>query len=109
MCDDLEVTFARVQLNSGFVTSVLCDTRQPITCIEGSYMINMRKRMNKIGNAKLWIKGSWAPKLQQVNNVLIMERIGKLKGIIKGGLKQVNSGRLWMRVVTVADVANKAR
>ena len=36
-----------------------------------------------------------------------MEKIVRLKGTTKGELKQVNAVRLWMRVVTMADMANK--
>jgi hypothetical protein len=71
-------------------------------------MINLWERMEKIGNTQLWIEGAWAPKLQRVNEEPVMERIVKLKGITKGELKQVNTMRLCMRVVTVADMANKA-
>ena len=43
-----------------------------------------------------------------MNDASIMERIVKLKGMTKGQLKQVNTVRLWMREVTIADMANKA-
>ena len=62
--------------------------------------------MEKIGDTQLWIKGAWAHKLQQ-DDVSIMEKIVKLKGITKGKLKQVNTMRLWMRVVTVTDTSNE--
>ena len=71
-------------------------------------MINLRERMHKIGQTKLWIEGAWVPELQQENDKSIMEKIIRLKGITKGELKQVNPVRLWSRVVTVADLANKA-
>ena len=64
--------------------------------------------MQKIGQTKLWIEGAWVPELQQENDKSIMEKIIRLKGITKGELKQVNTMRLWLRVVTVADMANEA-
>ena len=56
----------------------------------------------------MWIEGSWAPKLQQVNEEPIMEIIVRLKGMTKCDLKHVNTVRLWMRAVTVADMANES-
>jgi hypothetical protein len=37
---------------------------------------------------------AWTPKLQQVKDASIMERIVRLKGETKGQLKQVNAVRL---------------
>ena len=99
---------AQVQRRSGFVTPILYDTQQPIPYIEGRYVINLRERMEKIRKMKLWIKGAWAPRFQRVNNKSIMERIVRLKGMTKDELKQVKVVRLWMRVVTMADMTNKA-
>jgi hypothetical protein len=42
-----------------------------------------------------------------MNDASMMERIGKLKGMTKGQLKQVNAVRLWMQVVTIADMVNE--
>ena len=64
--------------------------------------------MEKIGKTKLWIEEAWAPRLQQVNGKPIMERIVRLKRVTKCKLKQVNVVRVWMRVETVADIANEA-
>ena len=46
--------------------------------------------------------------MQQENGKSIMEKMLRLKGIIKGELRQVNAVRLWLRVVTVTYMANKA-
>ena len=59
--NDFKVTLARVQLRSRFVTPILDKTREPITYIGGSYMIDLRKIMEKVGDTKLWIEGAWAP------------------------------------------------
>jgi hypothetical protein len=37
-----------------------------------------------------------------------MEKLVKLKGLTKDDLKQVKPMRLWIRVVTVADMVNEA-
>ena len=103
--NDFKVTLARVQLRSGFVTPILYDTWRPITYIEGSYVLNLPERIQKNEQMKLWIEGAWVPELQQENDESIMEKITRLKGITEGKLKQVNTVRLWLRVVTVADMS----
>ena len=106
--NDFKVTLARVQLWSGFVNPILYKTKLPIAYIKESYMLDLRKRMEKIGNTNLCIIEAWTPKLQQVNDALIIERIVRLKGVTKVQLRQVNVVRLWMRVVTILDMTNKA-
>ena len=106
--NDFKVTLARVQLRSGLVTPIVYDTRRPITYIEGSYVINLRERMQKVGQTKFCIEGAWVPELQQENSTSILVKITRLKGITKGELKQVNTVRLWLRVVAMADIANEA-
>jgi hypothetical protein len=51
--NDFKVTLARVQLRSGFVNPILYETKLPITYIEWSYMLNLRKRMGAICNTNL--------------------------------------------------------
>ena len=96
MSNDFKVTPTRAQLRSGFVLPILYKTKLPITCIDGSYILGLQKRMEAIGNASLWIEDTLTPKLQQVNGASIMERIVKLKYMTKGKLKQVNAARLWL-------------
>ena len=56
----------------------------------------------------MWIEGVWVPQLQRENDKSTMKKITRLKGITKGKLRQVNTVRLWLRVVTATDMANKA-
>ena len=63
--NDFKVTLARVQLRSGFVAPILCETKPPIpiTYINGSYILELRRRMGTIYNVSLWIEDAWTPKL----------------------------------------------
>jgi hypothetical protein len=54
----------------GFTTPHLEEPQQPITYSEGSYMIDFKNRLRKIGETKLWIERIWPLKLQRVNNDL---------------------------------------
>ena len=76
--------------------------------IEGSYIIDFRKRLNNIGETKLWIEGIWARKLKRVNDASTMKSIKKLKGTTAGESNQVNTVRIWTRVVIITDMTNKA-
>jgi hypothetical protein len=51
--NDFKVTLTRVQLRNGFVPPILYDTRQPISYIKESYVINLWERMGKIGKNEI--------------------------------------------------------
>ena len=59
--NDFKVTLARVQLRSGFMLPVLYETKPPITYINGSYILDQRKRMGTIGDASLWVEDARTP------------------------------------------------
>ena len=56
--------------------------------------------------ATMWIEKAWAPKLQQENDGATMERFAGIQGATQGELKKVNVVRLYLRVITIADLTH---
>ena len=57
------------------------------------------------------IKDQWAPAIQRERDRSIMERFCKLSkskcgGATAGQLRMANEVRIWLRVITVADLVN---
>jgi hypothetical protein len=63
------------------------------------------KRLAEI-NGFLWIEKAWTPPLQQEGDASIMERFAKIAGITTGILKKANIVCIYLRVITIADLAN---
>ena len=56
--------------------------------------------------AAMWIEKVWALKLQWGNDGALMERFTAIQGVTTGELKKVNTVRLYLRVITIADLAH---
>ena len=54
----------------------------------------------------MWIEKTWAPQFQQENDGAIMERFSGIRGATPGELKKVNAVRLYIRVITIADLTH---
>ena len=54
----------------------------------------------------MWIEKEWVPKLQWGNDGAIMERFAAIQAITRGELEKINAVRLYLRVVTIADLAH---
>ena len=99
------VTLDTVQLCSGFTSPILEHTHGEITYLQPSYITALRHRLRDI-QATLWIEKKWTPKLQRSGDKSIMEAVLELPGITRAKLRQVNAVRLYMRVVTIADITD---
>jgi len=54
----------------------------------------------------MWIEDAWQPKLQRIGDESIMEHFSQIPKITKVQLKLANSIRLYLRVVTIADLTD---
>ena len=64
---------------------------------------SLRGWMREI-EASMWIEKAWAPKLQQKNDVSIMERFSAIQGMTTCDLQEVNVVRIYIRVIMIADL-----
>ena len=103
VANDILVTLDNIQLKAGFVTPIMEDTRPRMDYFDQGLLASLRGRMRKI-KATMWIENAWAPTLQSENDGAIMERFSGIRGATPGELKKVNVVRLYLRVITIADL-----
>ena len=95
-------------MESGFVSPILDTTDLPIEYINLGWIICSRDRL-RLFNAGIWIEDAWVPPLQRKHDRSLMEEFSRLPGITKHQLRKVNNVRLlYLRVITIADLANEA-
>jgi len=105
VANDFLVTLDQVQLCSGFVLPIMEHPTLQIRYLGHSYLLDVRRRLNEI-DASLWIEKAWTPHLQRVGDAALMERFLTIKGITTAQLRRANTVRLYLRVVTIADLCD---
>jgi hypothetical protein len=104
-CKRLPGYVRSVQLCSGFVTPVLQNTMRRLDYLDHSYIIHLRGQLEHV-DGSLGIEKAWTPSLQRDGNESIMERFSSLSGITRAKLRQANAVRLYLWVITIADLAD---
>lgn len=99
------VTLDNVQLCSGFTTPLLEHTHTPISYLDKSYIIDLRRRLGSL-DATIWIEKAWTSSLQRVGDMALMERFTSIPRVTRAQLRQANAVRLYMRVITIADLCD---
>ena len=105
VANDFLVALDSVQMCSGFVEPILESVADAIEYLSLSYIINLRTRLREM-KAYVWIEKSWTPKLQREGDMSIMQAFVQCPSISRAMLKQANAVRLYLRVVTIADLAD---
>ena len=106
VANDILTTLETIQIQSGFISPILESTTLPITYVEGhSFLLSLRQRMAEI-DASMWIEDVWTPRLQRVGDCSLMEAFVQIDGITTSTLIRANRVRLYLRVVTIADLAD---
>ena len=107
VANDFRVTLERVQLVSGCVTPVMEDASMPLDHMKscGSYVVSLRDRLGEIG-AGMWLEGVWTPKLQRDNDRSIMATTHALGTASKPAMERINEVRIYLRVITIADLVD---
>ena len=103
---DLLVTLANLQLESGFVTPILESKAPHLDYIEQGWIAGLQNRLQQI-DASLWVESAWTPKLQRIHDVVLMEQFLKVD-TYRHERKDLSACCKWLRVVTVADLANES-
>ena len=107
LANDFIVTLDNKQIESGFVSPILDETALPIEYIDSGWISGLRNRLRSF-SAGIWVEDAWQPKLQREHDRSLMEEFSQLHGITKHQLRKVNGVRLYLRVITIADLANEA-
>ena len=99
------VTLDSVQMSLGFTRLILEYTQDPITYVESGYILHLCNRLSAHG-ASLWIEDAWSPELQCVGDESIIEHFISIQHITRAELCRANAVRLYLQVVTIADLAD---
>ncbi|KAL7552654.1 hypothetical protein ACHAWF_015884 [Thalassiosira exigua] len=94
-----------VQHRSGWVRPILEHVQGRIDYVGRDHMIFIRNCLKDM-DASLWIEHAWTPSLQRAGDEALMERFAQHSRATKGQLEKLNAVRLYLRVVTVADLAD---
>ncbi|KAL7532592.1 hypothetical protein ACHAWF_004182 [Thalassiosira exigua] len=92
------------QIRSGYVQPILEATSGHLDYIGRGFITYMRRNLDEM-DASLWIEKAWTPKLQREGDKSIMERFSQISST-RRQLEKLNAVRLYLRVVTVADLAD---
>jgi hypothetical protein len=102
---DFKICLSQAQLQSGFVQLILDCTGIPTQYLETGLISHLRDRLAEL-DGSIVIPDAWMPKIQQVNDKLIMEELALLKDVKKRQLEHANQCRMRLGVVTIAELAD---
>ncbi len=105
MANDIIVTLDSIQLNAGLSSPIMEDVSQPIPYLGHSYFLSLRTRLAEL-RGSLWIEDVWRPKLQREGDQFLMDCFIRIPGITTSELRKANAVRLYMRVLTISDLAD---
>lgn len=103
--NDMRILLSVAQLHSGFTTPIMDDTSMPINYLEQGHIAHLRQRLHEL-KGSVWIENVWVPALQRLKDVSIMERFSQVPGATEYKLRMANECRLFLRVITIAELAN---
>ncbi len=105
VANDLLVTLDNFQLVSGLISPLLEYPSPPVDYVELGLLQSIRGRLREMG-ASLWIEKAWTPALQRIGDESLMARFSLIPGITTAHLRQANIVRLYLRVITIADLSD---
>ena len=101
---DLKITLLHIQLQSGLITPIMEDTELDITFLEHGWIPHLHNRL-RVMDGGIWIEGIWVPQPQREGDRSIMESFLCLGDVSKADLVKANACRLFLRVITLADIS----
>ena len=105
VANDMLVTLDMLQLASGLSQPVMEHTETPIVYVGPSFFVAIRSHLAEFG-AALWIEDVWRPQRHRVNDAFLMDKFVLIPGITRSELRQANAVRMYMRIMTIADIAH---
>ena len=105
VANDLLVTIDSAQLHTGVGPPLMEITTPSIKYAGPSFILSLRDQLTHIGGS-LWIEDVWSPPLQREQDEFIMDRFLRIPGITTSQLHRANAVRLYLRALTIADIAH---
>jgi hypothetical protein len=105
IANNLLVTINLIQLRSGVGTPILKTPHSNLDYVGRSMILSLWRQMAGI-NASLWIEKIWRHPCQHEHNEFIMDCFICIPRITQAQLKQANEVRIYLRVLTIADLVD---
>ncbi len=105
VANDFLTTIDSAQLHTGVGPPLMEITTPMIKYAGPSLILSLRDQLTQIGGS-LWIEDIWSPPLQREQDEFIMDRFLRIPGITTSQLHKANAVRLYLRVLTIADIAH---
>ena len=108
LATELRVLTSHAQLCSGLTTPILECPDRALPHLEDGYIAHLHERLLDLGGG-IWIENAWVPTLQREGDKSIMDEFLKVRatGATKKKLKLANQVRQWLRVITIAELAEE--
>jgi hypothetical protein len=103
---DMLVVLSAWQLASGLCDPIMEQVDINLSFIGKGWFPQVRQRLNNMGG-QLWIEQQWTPALQRIHDNSIMKALILSTNISEQTLRILNYVRLFLRVITIADIANE--
>jgi hypothetical protein len=103
---DILVVLSAWQLVSGMVKPIMHEVEDDLPYLGVGWITHIRERLRAM-NGRIWIEQQWCPTLQRAHDEAIMILFMRIKGMTKGKLEKLNYVRLFLHVITIADLANE--
>lgn len=102
---DQRILLTVAQLESGLTSPILEETALKLPHLEEGLISHPRTLLN-VMKGKILIEDQWCPMLQREGDESIMEVVLNLEKIQPGEIKKVNQVRKYLRVITIAELAD---
>ncbi|KAL7533445.1 hypothetical protein ACHAXR_008969 [Thalassiosira sp. AJA248-18] len=102
---DMLVVLSAIQLVSDLCEPIPEDVDSDLSYAPSGWFIHQRNRLQAM-NGILWVERQWTPSIQRHGDQSIMATFLAIPDITPIKLRHTNYCQLFMRVVTVADMAN---
>ena len=105
---ELRALISHAQVYSGMVHPIMENTSLHLPYLEEGMISHLRERLNAL-NGGIWIENIWTPQLQREGDAPLMELFTKAKSkkITNRVLEEANLCRIYLRVITVAELADQ--
>jgi hypothetical protein len=103
---DMLVVLSAWQLASGLCDPIMEQVDINLSFIGKGWFPQIRKRLNNM-KGQFWIEQQWTPALQRIHDTSIMKALILSPNISEQTLRILNYVRLFLRVITIADIANE--
>lgn len=103
---DFRNVISKVQLESGLIDPILESPKTYLSYLTEGHISHIRERLRALEGG-IWVEDTWSPSLQRRGDISLMERFLQIKAS-PAKYRAANLVRLWLRVITIAELADES-